>query len=66
MNNDAGWRVGSVDRALDWRSKGQGSKSHQEYKKNFEFFQVKKLCRLAVGVPNPHVWKTMYARLKIL
>ena len=34
-------RLGSVVRALDWRSKGRGFASRQEHKKNFEFFGVK-------------------------
>ena len=33
-----GWRVGSVVKVLDWRSKGRGFESRQEHK---EFFRVK-------------------------
>ena len=36
-----GWQVGSVVRALGWRSKGQGFESRQEHKENF--FWVKKV-----------------------
>ena len=62
-----GRQVGSVVRALDLRSKGRVFESRQEHKNNFEFFRVKSLCWLAVGVPNPpcvyaRTRKTVYAR----
>ena len=61
-----GWRVGSVVRALDWRSKGWGFESRQEHNKNFEFFRVKKVvlthcwCAQAPCVC-ARIQKTMYA-----
>ena len=54
-----GWRVGSVVRVLDWRSKGRR-------------FESKMLCWLSVGVPNhPCVYTCMHTKdhvctLKIL
>ena len=43
---EMGWRVGSVVRAYDWRSKGRGFESRQEHKKQFEFLRVKKVVLL--------------------
>ena len=68
VSGPAGWWVGSVFRALDWRSKGQGFESHQEHKNNF-FSESKRLYWLAVSVPNPLcvyacIWKTMYAHYR--
>ena len=37
LHTHTGWRVGSVVRALDWRSKGRGFESCQKHKKNFDF-----------------------------
>ena len=37
--NTQGWRVGSVVRASDWRSKGWGFESRQEHKKDFQSCQ---------------------------
>ena len=48
-----GWRVGSVVRALDWRSKGWGFESHQEHKKMFEFFWVNKVVLTLSVCPTP-------------
>ena len=44
-------RVGSVVRALEWRSKSRGFESRQEHKKNLSFSESKKValtrCRCA-------------------
>ena len=58
------WRVGSVVRALDCKSKGRGLESRQEHKKNLGFFSVsKRLCWLAAQLPCIYacIRKTMYA-----
>ena len=52
------WRGGSIGRASNSRSKGPRFDFHQEHKKNLWLFtESKMLCWLAVGVPNPHVYK---------
>ena len=61
-----GWQVGSVVRALDWRSKDWGFESHQEHKKNFKFFRVKMVVLTRCWCAQPscvyaHIRKTMYA-----
>ena len=49
-----GWRVGSVVRALDWRSKCRGFESRQEHKKNFWVFPSQKGCAYSLSVcPTP-------------
>ena len=58
-----GWWVGSVVRALDWRSKGRGFESRQEHKKNWCFSESKRLCWLAVSVPKLCVYTHAYGRL---
>ena len=56
-----GWQVGSVVRALDWRSKGRGFKSCQEHKKNFQNGQ--KGCADSLSVcPSPCVYTHTYER----
>ena len=58
-----GWRVGSVVRALNCKSKGWGFESCPENKKTFCFSELKRLCWLAVSVPcNPRVHTHAYER----
>ena len=61
-----GWRVGSVVRTLDWRSKGRGFESRQEHKKNFEFFLVRKVVQTRCRCAQPLVYTHHVRTLKIL
>ena len=60
------WWVGSVVRALDWRSTGRVFESRQEHNTNFEFFRVKKVVPTRCRCAQPpcvyaRIRKTMYA-----
>ena len=46
-----------------WRSKGLGFEpARQEHKTTVSFSESKRLCCLAVGVPNPRVYTHAYER----
>ena len=72
LKEKRGWRVGSVVRSLDWRSKGRGFESRVRSTRktlslSFEFFRVKKVvltrCRCAQPLcVYARIRKTMYAR----
>ena len=67
----AGCMAQSVVRALEWRSKVEGSNPVRSTRNVLSFSESKRLCWLAVGVPNPRVCirmntKDHVRKLKIL